>query len=140
MKHTNYQSSTAHKNTMPSSEEQIENASFLTIEPQGEVWPSASDAIYAVVDIPSANEWSIVAHFPLSPCWVVISFEKQDRDAAFEALLRHKKSRPLYYRDARNCIELHGRSVAEVLEELRSKGIGIDAIDHVDERQRQEWG
>ena len=66
MKHTNYQSSTAHKNTMPSSEEQIENAS-LTIEPQGEVWPSASDAIYAVVDIPSANEWSIVAlpTFPL---------------------------------------------------------------------------
>ena len=86
------------------SQKLLEDASFMTIEPQGEVWPTASDAIYAVVDIMSADEWSIVAHFPRSPSWVALSFKLEDRDVAFSALLAHKGSRPIYYLDALDCL------------------------------------
>ena len=116
----------------PESSQWLREASFLSIEPVGFVYDengTACDVVCAALD---AHSWSILANFPLKPYWEAAKFRARWRHHAFHTLLKWKHARPLFFQEPGETIELHGDSVSDVLEEIRSKGVLLEEEDLVE--------
>lgn len=111
------------------SEQNLADASFLTIEPHGEVSFALHDGHSAIVEVVCADGWCIIAHFPQAPGCVAVSFELKDRDLVFATLFEVKGSRPIFYCTPTVTIEIEGETVEELVSVVRLFDESVDKLD-----------
>ena len=110
----------------------LAEASFLAIEPQGEVRPAnGGDTYYATTDVIDAKEWCVIANFPHKPGLLAASFAISDRDLAFAAVLEVRGLRPVFYTTPTMTFEVRGSSVTGLISYVRSRDETIDCVSRV---------